>query len=424
MCQRYLCVCFLLLLVPLVCEAGTSLLSLVDVLELLANDRLAAEKVLNALDADPSAGGFLPPEKRQRFLEALTAGKKNLPERFPVLTVSEMNQMMRNAGDLARKKKGKAPPPATADLVKESLNIPTGKPPQRPLAAPKELAPGLTRGFALDPERSKTFADSERLADVLNALALNHPDQPRRFVVTIDKEVVSSPAELTAALAKTGHRLVVRDVRYFANFGNLSYKGREVATPLWLDTGIPVPGEKRTLLVPATHSQHELVVTGPTVNAVTAFYFGTDGQAIFRPMPMKLQAWVGGRVAREYKGEQAHQAVRIAGVLRRVVQDKHQRYPDLPFNGYYALGVCNDFSALIELALTKKTTLFPLVRDLSFYPGQDEIDRLARQLPVDGGKEQADMERIFGSQAVDNLEQLPFPALRADLAKLRTGSGQ
>src|ERR1044072_4626611 len=92
MCQRYLCVCFLLLLVPLVCEAGTSLLSLVDVLELLANDRLAAEKVLNALDAYPSAGGFLPPEKRQRFLEALTAGKKNLPERFPVLTVSEMNQ--------------------------------------------------------------------------------------------------------------------------------------------------------------------------------------------------------------------------------------------------------------------------------------------------------------------------------------------
>jgi hypothetical protein len=407
----------LLLLIPAVAwTTEPEPLSLAEVLTLLARDARSVEKVLDTLDADPAAGGFLSPEKRQRLLDALADGGKNLPEQFPVFTVAELNSLMRKVGELARAKEATGPPPAT-EPVKEPLGIPTGKPPRKPLAALRELAPGLTRGFASDPERSKTHADSERLADVLNTLALNEPGRPPRFSIDLGKESVSWPAELTKALERTGHKLVVRDVRYFANFGNLQYKGREVATPLWLDTGIPV-GEKHTLLVPATHSQHELVVTGPTVNAVVVYYFGTDGQASFRPMPMKVQSWVGGRVAHTYEGEQVQEVVRLAGAFRRVIQDKHRRYPGLPFNGYYALGVCNDSTALIELALTRKATLYPLVRDVGLYAGTDEIDRLARLLPVDGGKEQPDRARVLGSLPVDDPARLSFPTLRADLAKL------
>ena len=35
----------------------------------------------------------------------------------------------------------------------------------------------------------------------------------------------------------------------------------------------------------------------------------------------------------------------------------------LPFGGYFALGVCNDANAMIELAMQGATSLYPLTRD-------------------------------------------------------------
>ncbi len=43
--------------------------------------------------------------------------------------------------------------------------------------------------------------------------------------------------------------------------------------------------------------------------------------------------------------------------------------PDLPFGGYYALGVCNDVNAMIELHMQGETSLFPLTHDSDLFAG-------------------------------------------------------
>jgi len=87
--------------------------------------------------------------------------------------------------------------------------------------------------------------------------------------------------------------------------------------------------------------------------------------------------------------------------------------PDLPFGGYYALGVCNDVNAMIELHMQGETSLFPLTHNPDLFAGQGEVGELARKLPVDGrASAKPDVRRILGSLPVDDLSQLPLPGLR------------
>ena len=218
------------------------------------------------------------------------------------------------------------------------------------------------------------------------------------------------------ALTTAGHDLEVRDSRYFANFGDLIYHGRDVLTPFWIDTGLPVPGTDRTLLVPVSHSQHEFIVRGPVVNADLSFYFGIDGEAVFRPSVTRDQAWVMGKVAHRYRGAEALEVTRLAGSIVRAYGAIKQRHPDLPFGGYYALGVCNDVNAMIELKMQGETSLFPLTLDPQFFTGGGEVDQLAQRLPLDNGRDaKPEPRRILGSIPVAELSMLPLPSLRKDL---------
>ena len=227
---------------------------------------------------------------------------------------------------------------------------------------------------------------------------------------------MDTPSALLDALITAGHDLEVRDSRYFANFGDLIYHGRDVLTPFWIDTGIQVPGADRTLLVPVSHSQHEFIVRGPVVNADLSFYFGIDGEAEFRPSVTRDQAWVMGKVAHGYRGAEALEVMRLAGSIVRAYSAIKQRHPDLPFGGYYALGVCNDVNAMIELKMQGETTLFPLTLDPQFFAGDGEVDRLARRLPLDNGRDaKPEPRRILGSIPVAELSMLPLPSLKKDL---------
>jgi hypothetical protein len=108
--------------------------------------------------------------------------------------------------------------------------------------------------------------------------------------------------------------------------------------------------------------------------------------------------------------------MRLAGSIVRAYSAIKQRHPDLPFGGYYALGVCNDVNAMIELKMQGETTLFPLTLDPQFFTGSDEIDQLARRLPLDSGRNaQPEPRRILGSIPVVELAMLPLPSLRTDL---------
>ena len=255
---------------------------------------------------------------------------------------------------------------------------------------------------------------------MLNRLSLNAPDGERRYRIILGGRSVDTPSALLEALATDGHDVEVRDSRYFANFGDLIYHGRDVLTPFWIDTGLPVPGTDRPLLVPVSHSQHEFIVRGPLVNADLSFYFGIDGEAVFRPSVTRDQAWVMGKVAHRYRGQEALEVTRLAGNIVRAYKAIKRRHPDLPFGGYYALGVCNDVNAMIELRMQGETTLFPLTLDPGYFAGSGEVDRLAQHLPLDSGwAATPDFRRILGSIPVADLAVLPFPSLQQDLDTVR-----
>jgi hypothetical protein len=157
-------------------------------------------------------------------------------------------------------------------------------------------------------------------------------------------------------------------------------------------------------------------VKGPTVNAAIAFYFGIDGKAEFRAMDTKDQGWVMGHVKHEYTGEQAGEAVRVAGEAIRAYEAVQIAHPELPFGGYYALGVCNDVNAMIEQKLQGKTTLYPLTHDKKLFAGQGEVEELVKALPVDGRDGgMADFARVMGSLPVGETGQLPIDWMRRDV---------
>ncbi|HEX7074536.1 MAG TPA: hypothetical protein VF226_10890 [Hyphomicrobiaceae bacterium] len=425
------CAVFLLLIPTVEGAEKVRWVRLSAVMSELSNEPGFVDGLLRRLGHDPDAGGILGPDEIKRLREAILGKHWETLDRFPGLTVAGLGRSVRLAGlaqrHLVDRTDTGAPNAAGAraaargvDVV-ESLGIPAKGPASRPDGLLTPLGFGLAWGDRVDVGRMAHYADSLRLANVLNRLALNPAEgqSAPRYRVSTAADMADSPQALLAALARAGHKVMVLDARYFANFGDLIYKGQDVLTPFWMDTKITIPGTKRSLLVPVGHSQHEIIVRGPTVKADLSFYFGIDGKAEFRPTATRNQSWVLGRIARTYRGEQALEVVRLAGEIVKAYDAVKRAHPDLPFGGYFALGVCNDVNAMIELHMQGETTLFPLTLDSDYFPGEGEVERLARQLPVDRGGRPPSPSRVFGSLPVVDLAQLPLPELRTDLETVR-----
>ncbi len=111
------------------------------------------------------------------------------------------------------------------------------------------------------------------------------------------------------------------------------------------------------------------------------------------------QAWVLKRVAHTYAGAQALEVTRLTGLLTIAYMHQHQRRPDLPFGGYYALGVCQDGVAAIEEHMTGSSTLFPNTADATLFddPRDAEVNQLISAIPKDRGGDPPQPERVFGS---------------------------
>jgi hypothetical protein len=396
----------------------------------------AVEAILADMGSRANAGGMLSPEQRARLraaiLHAVRTGDVEDLEHAPALRVGEMNAaavaaVAANAGAARPAAAGIGQPPASARATREPLGLPVDRSADQTPAQPAPAQPGPLAALGItprkvpDPDLTARGPDSTRLADVLNRLAVNPVDRPR-LIVTVGEREARSPKQLMELLAATGHTITVSDVRVFADFAGLQAGGRDLAAPMWVDTEIPVPGRGRTLKVPTTHSQHELVIRGPQVNVDVSFFMGIDGEAKFRPMLDTRADWTGRRVAHTYEGARAVEAMRLAGEVRRSFEDDRVANPQLPYGGYFTLGVCNDSNAFIEHALTGRTTLYPLTRDLRYYQSDSEIDRISRAMPVDGRGAPADLDRVLASLPAENPNDLVFPGLRDDLAELTFGS--
>jgi len=390
------------------------------VMQELSKDPAFVDGLLEKLGRDPRAGGILGPENIQRLRELIFGKNWEALDRFPGITVAGMGRAVSLAAVALGKAEAKSPAAPLAADLEEPLGLPTGGPPLAPDTFMKRLRPDLEVGDRVDPDRGAHHADSQRLADLLNRLALNPPPGApgARFRVRLGDDRAESPRELMALLVRHGASLEVRDARYFANFADLIYQGRDVLTPFWLDTEIRVPGRDWTLLVPAGHSQHEVLVRGPLVNADLAFFFGIDGEAVLRTNDTRDQAWTLGYAPHVYQGDDALEAMRLLGEIIRRYDAIHRARPDLPFGGYYALGVCNDVNAILELHMQGSTTLYPLTHDKALFQGDDEVSRLVARLPVDGRGARVDAARVRGSLPAASIDAIPESRLRDDLVRV------
>jgi hypothetical protein len=283
------------------------------------------------------------------------------------------------------------------------------------------LGYGITKGDGPN-ELGPGHAESVQLSYVMNRLAANGLDGVGQFAASKPFQT-ASPEDLIAGLIHTGHTVTITDHRAIANFGHLHWNGQDVMMPFFINSKIEIPGAHRPLFVPAAHAEYQFHIRGPLVNADLAFYFAIDGKAEFRTMDSLDQAWVMGRDAHTYSGDQAIEVTRLAGAIVRKYMRLHQAYPETPFHGYYAFGVCQDVVAAIELKLTGSTTLFPNTAEDRYFTGGDprdaEIDALIRRLPKDRDGKPAQPERIFGSLPVGSsdaeLATISIPGLAPDL---------
>jgi hypothetical protein len=282
-----------------------------------------------------------------------------------------------------------------------------------------DLGGGVTMRDGADPILAPMHPESQRLVNVLNRLSMNALEGTAPATATIGGKVATTPVELMQALMDTGHTVVVSDGRYFANFGHFHYHGQDVIMPFWINAQVHVPGTARTLLVPATHAEYEWEIRGPTVNANVSWFFGVDGKAEFRTMDSLNQGWVLGRHAHEYRGADALEVTRLMDKMMVAYAHQHIRRPDLPFGGYYALGVCQDAVAAIEKKMTGKVTLFPNTADVTLFDDSRdaEVNALMRETPNDRSG-LPEPERIFGSVPTSDLSAVTIPGLSADLIKV------
>lgn len=291
-----------------------------------------------------------------------------------------------------------------------------------PASSVRQLGFGVVSGDGPDPELIKTHAESVRLARVFNRLSLNRmnlsgAEAARPVTAALGDHVAHTPEELVAALLATGHTVRVADARFFANFGHFHYKGRDVMMPFWVSTQLEVPHTRRPLLVPVAHAEYEWQVRGPRLNADVAFYYGIDGRAEFRTMDERNQPWVLGRFAHVYTGQQAMEVTRLTGRMALAYIHQHVARPELPFGGYYTLGVCQDVVAAIEKHMTGKATLFPNTADASLFndPRDAEINDLIAAIPKDRSGAVLDPDRVFSSMPTTDFHAITIPGLADDL---------
>ena len=404
------------------------------------------DAVLAELDKGGKRGpALLTPSLMKRLRELILGKNWQGLDRFPGWTMREINPTVRVVGKVVAKNKDVAElasgpsdgSVATSEQLKayvdlgsysleknETVNLdePSKLPGFTPDGLVRDLGMGVVRGDGANPALAPMHAESRRLADVLNRLSLNGLAGSAPATGTISGYAAQTPEKLVQALMQSGHTVVVADARYFANFGHLHYNGQDVMMPFWVNTRIAVPGTTRSLLVPVSHAEYEWQVRGPKVNADVSWYFGIDGKAEFRTMDTLDQAWVLGRHAHEYMQTDAVEVTRLVGKMTIAYARQHLARPDLPFGGYYPLGVCQDAVAAIENKMTGKATLFPNTAESALFddPRDAEVNALIAAIPKDREGRPPEPERIFGSLPATDLRTITIPGLAADLNSVKT----
>jgi hypothetical protein len=156
------------------------------------------------------------------------------------------------------------------------------------------------------------------------------------------------------------------------------------------------------------------------------FYFGIDGKAEFRTNDSLNQSWVVHRVIFDYEdSSQQLRVMRLLGAAVRVYYHARRAHPELPFGGYYRLGVCQDVSATVESELRGTAHLFPITHDPAYFPQSASTDPRDREflatfnaLPSDRGSGLPPIDRVLGALPTVHYSDILIPGLAGDLERV------
>lgn len=267
---------------------------------------------------------------------------------------------------------------AEVDMLGRRDAVPAAEVPQ------DKLEPALEGAVVVNTKivrfEDHALVNSARLARGLNLLMRPKSAGPVTLKMggkayTVD----SAEAMMQALVEKGGYEVAIFDARMFVNFLDYSIKKLgatlSIRIPTWADTGLKTVAGK-PLLVPVCHTEHILVLFKKGSNkpeaAVRWFLAMPDTEAqgtMFRPAIYRRRAWSGWRVVRAYEGlEPAQKLMTVAQRVMKAFNYQQAKY-QFPGNAYGVLGVCNDTTGLLEMAMqgsADKATAWPLVRDPRF----------------------------------------------------------
>ncbi|NNN07093.1 MAG: hypothetical protein HKL90_14455 [Elusimicrobia bacterium] len=380
----------------------------------LQQDPGAVDDLMNGLaQAEGQLGQTAAASAQRAKLEnALRRADPAVLDRFPILTIAETSA----AVALYAGRQGVLPDPVLATQIVFS-------PAHAPEAPPKDadvtaLGHGLLHGDDSLAVAGANWSDAKDVCAALDMLSMNDGTAPARVLIDGGRrytDVRGWLGELTAE----GHSIQISDRRFYANFGHLRYEKDgvryDVTTPTRIDTGITLRDGRR-VIVPVTHSEIDVAIRGPRVNAELSFYFGVDGGVGFRPFDTRDMDWVGGRTTRTWTGTDAARLLDRAGWIRRELMAKAKRF-DLPMGGYGPLGDCNDADAILTGAAP-----FGMLREAKYFAGDSPIDAVSNSLPYDLTQKVA-LTRIWDSRPFENVADIPMPDVRATMDDVAAALG-
>jgi hypothetical protein len=129
-----------------------------------------------------------------------------------------------------------------------------------------------------------------------------------------------------------------------------------------------------------------------------------------------------------YDYEDSGQQLRVMRLLSsavRVYYGARRAHPELPFGGYYRLGVCQDVSATVESELRGKARLFPITHHPAYFPQNASTDPRDREflaafnaLPSDRGSGLPPIDRVLGALPTVHYSDILIPGLAGDLERV------
>ncbi len=350
-------------------------------------------------------GAWATPARKAALVKALKTADKETLNRFPIFTPKELLAVAAAYASQQPQIKEAPVPPTQTLLLSGFPKAP------RPDEFLKPIGHGLLYGDESLPAGAAAYGDSIELAKALDRLGNNAPEAPV-FTLRYAGKSFTTVSAFLGELQAAGVSIEVQDRRYFANFSDLRYEKngvrREVLTPLFVDTGIRLPGGGN-LVLPATHSELDIYLRGK-VNADLAFYFGLDGLSTFRTNPTTNMRWVGGRTVEAYSGARAVALLDRAASVHRAMKAKAVNFPQ---GGYGPLGDCNDVNAFVT-----GRPAYPMTRNPQLFRSGAPLDAVSNSLPYDllASPKTA---VIFDSLPFAGIAEIPFPEVRRALSELR-----